>query len=202
MVVLLIVDPNRASVLEHRAVLRHSVRNPREEFRQVERRIRVMTYPDKKHLPVQIVQPTDRAFGDVGRNGKRVGGDPDSFRPERRERMEVIASPYIGQSPESIRNDSEAWRRWTGKWVEGSFVILRPRRHCQGAVGAEDVMESLDQAERSSIDWSCAPEGGVYEQDTAFLDSEGTELIGYLSSAQPSCTFQRTSNGSLNKTGP
>ncbi len=42
-VVLPIVDPNEASFLEHCAVLRHTVRNAREELRQVERGIGVMT---------------------------------------------------------------------------------------------------------------------------------------------------------------
>jgi hypothetical protein len=36
---------------------------------QVERRVGVMTNPEKEHLPIQIVHTTGRAFGDVGRRG-------------------------------------------------------------------------------------------------------------------------------------
>jgi hypothetical protein len=143
-VVLLVVDPHRASVLEHRAVPRHMVWNPREELRQVERRVGVMTNPEKEHLPVQIVHPTDWAFRDVRRKGERVGGDPDSFRPGCREGVGVITPPYTRQSPERIRHDSEARRRWSGHRVEGLVVIFRPGRHHQGAVGPYGIMESLD----------------------------------------------------------
>lgn len=184
MVVLPLVDLNWASVLEDRAVLRRAVRDAREEFSQVERRVGVMIDPEKEYLPVQIVHTTDRAFGDVGRKRERIGGDPGSFRSGRREGVEVIASQHTGHSPERIRDDSEVWRRWGGHRVEGFVVIPRPRRHHQGAVGPEGITESLDQAERSSLDRPCGPEGCVYEQDTTLLHSEGAELIGYLGSAQ------------------
>lgn len=184
MVVLLVVDPNGASVLDDRTVLRHAVRNACEEFRQVERRVGVMTNPKKKDLAIQIVHTTDRALGDVGRKRKWVGCDPGSFRSGRRKGVEVIASQYTGQSPERIRDDSEARRCWSCEWVEGGVVIPRRRGHHQSAVGPEGVAESLDQAERSSLDRSCDPEGCVYEQDTVFRNSERTELIGYLGYAQ------------------
>ncbi len=75
MVVLFVADPSRASVLDDREVPRHTVRNTPKEFRQVERRVGVMTDAKQEYLPVKIVHATDRAFGDVGRNGEWVGGD-------------------------------------------------------------------------------------------------------------------------------
>jgi hypothetical protein len=92
MVVLLVVDPDRATVLEDRAVPRHAVRNGGEELRQMERRVGLMTDAEKEHLPVQIVHPPDRTVRDVGWKRERVGGDPGSFRSGRREGVEVIAS--------------------------------------------------------------------------------------------------------------
>ena len=62
-VVLPVVDPNRASVLEDRAVLRHAVRNAGEEFRQVERRVGVVADPEEEHLAVQLVHPADGLSG-------------------------------------------------------------------------------------------------------------------------------------------
>jgi hypothetical protein len=92
MVVLLVVDPNRPTVLEDRAVPRHAVRNRCKELRQVERRVGIMTDAEKQHLPVRIVHPTDRALRDVGREREWISGDPDSLRSGRREGVEVIAS--------------------------------------------------------------------------------------------------------------
>jgi hypothetical protein len=160
-VVLPIFDPSRASVLEHCAVPRHAVRNRRKKFRQVKRRVGVMTDPEKQHLPVQIVHPTDRAFRDVRWKRERVGDDPGSFRPGCRKGVEVIAPSHAGQSPEGVGNDSEVGRGCSSHRVEGFVVIPRPGRHHQGATGADGVMKSLDQAEWSSLDRPGSPKGRV-----------------------------------------
>jgi hypothetical protein len=184
MVVLLVVDPNRPSVLEDRTVRRHPVWNAREQLRQVERRIGVMSDPEEEHLPVQIVHPPDRAFGDVGRKREWVRGDSGGSRSGRREGVAVVASQHTRQSPERVRYDSETRRRWSGEWVERFVVISGPGRHHHGAIGTQGTTESLDQAEGSTLDRPCCPEGRVYQQDTAFLHSESAELIGYLGPAQ------------------
>jgi hypothetical protein len=107
-VVLPVVDPSALSVSEHRAMPRHPVRNAGEELRQVERGIGVMTNSVEEHLPVQIVYPADRTFGDVRRKREWTRGNPRSFRSNRRKGVEVITSLYTGQSPERIRHDAEA----------------------------------------------------------------------------------------------
>jgi hypothetical protein len=91
-VILAVLEPNRAPLLEDGAGLRHAVRNAREELRQVERGVGVVVDPEEEHLPVQLVHTTDRALGDVGRKRKRTGGD--ALRPwaGRREREQVAAS--------------------------------------------------------------------------------------------------------------
>ena len=183
-VVFLVIDPDRPSVLEDRAVRRHAVWNARDELRQVERSIGVMTDTEQEHLPAQIAHPPDRASGNVGRKRKWVGGDPGSLRSGRRESVGVIASPHTGQSPESIRDDAEVRRRGSGERVEGLVVLPRPGRHHQRAAGTEGGTERFDQAERSSLDRSRSSEGRVRQQDTAFLDSERAELIGDLGPAQ------------------
>jgi hypothetical protein len=139
MVILPIGDPHGASLLEDRAVLRHTVRNAREEFRQVERGVGVMTNPEEQHLPIQIVHPTDRTFGDVGRKRERVGGDRGSFRPVGCAGEEVIAAQHTGQPPERVRYRPEVRRRWRGRRLEGLVVVPRPGRHHQSAFGAESI---------------------------------------------------------------
>ena len=183
-VVFLVVYPNRASILEDRAVPRHAVRSARDDLRQVERSIGVMTDAEQEHLPVQIAHPPDRAFGNVGRKRQWVGGDPGSLRSGRREGVDVIASPHTGRSPERFRDDAEARRHGSGEWIEGLVILPRPGRHHQGSVGTECVTERLNQAERPSLDRSGSPEGRVHQQDTAFLDSERAELISDLGPAQ------------------
>src|SRR5688572_30835429 len=63
MVVLSIVDPNRAPSLKDSAVLRHAVRNAGHEFRQVEYGVGVVTDSEEEYLPVQLVHPTDGTLG-------------------------------------------------------------------------------------------------------------------------------------------
>jgi hypothetical protein len=107
MVILSIVDPNRAAILEDGAVLRHPIRNAREEFRQVERGVAVVTDADEEHLSVQVVHPTDGTFEDVGRKRKWTGGDPRRLRAGRRGSKRVVASHYPRQQPEGVRHDAE-----------------------------------------------------------------------------------------------
>jgi hypothetical protein len=184
MVIFAVVDPNGASVLQNRAVLRHAVRNACEELRQVKHRVGVVIDPKEEYLPVQIVNATNRTLRDVRRKREWIGGDPVSFRSGRREGMNVIASQCAGQSPEHIRNDSEARRCRSAHRVEWLVVITRPGRHHQSALGPASVTERLDQAERSSLNRPGGPEGRVCEQHTARRDSESSELIGQLGSAQ------------------
>jgi hypothetical protein len=127
MVVLLVIDPDRASVLEHGAVSGHPVWNPCQEFRQVERRVGVMTNTKEKHLSIQLVYPSYRAFRDVGWKRKWIGRDPGSFRASRREGLAVIAAQHTGQSPEGVSDNSQVWRRWSGHRVKGFILIPRPR---------------------------------------------------------------------------
>jgi hypothetical protein len=109
MVILPVADSNRVSLLEHRAVFRHTIGNARDELRQVERGIGVMANPEKQHLSIQIVHPTDRACGDMGRERERVGDDARSFGPGRRAGEAVIAAQHTGQPPERIRYHAQIW---------------------------------------------------------------------------------------------
>ncbi len=96
MVILSIVDPNRAPILEDGTVLRHAVRNASKEFRQVEHGVGVMTNPDEEYLPVQFVHTTDGTCGDVGRNRKWAGGDLRRLRASRCKSKRMAASDYPG----------------------------------------------------------------------------------------------------------
>jgi hypothetical protein len=158
MVVLSIIDPSPASILENRAVFRDAVWDAREKLRQVECGIRVVADSEEKHLPVRFPDPANRTFGDVGRERKWIGGEPGRLGSRGREGVEVIAARYTGQSPECIRDDPEVGRRWSAHWVEGFVVISRPGRHHQRAIGTEGSTERLDHAERSSLDRPCGPE--------------------------------------------
>lgn len=183
-VVLAVVDPDRASILKDRAVLRNAVRSARKEFRKVEGRVGFMTHADEENLSVQIVHATDRAFRDVGRKGKRVRGDLDGSGTLRREGMELIASSHAWQSTERLRNNAEARRCWRSRRVKGFILVPRPRRHDQGALGTERIAESLDQTERPSLDGAHRPKGCVHEQSAPLPDSECPELTGHFGSGQ------------------
>jgi hypothetical protein len=144
MVVLPVVDPNRSSVLKNGAVPGHAVGNTREEFRQVERCICVMTDPEKKNLTIEIIHATHRAFGNVRRKREWIRGDSGRLRSGRRKGVEVIAPQNTGQPPEHVGNGSQAQRGWSGHRVEWFVVILRPGWHHQSAFGSEGITESPD----------------------------------------------------------
>ena len=150
----------------------------------MEGRVGVMTDAEKKHIPVQIMYAADRARRDVGRQRQWIRGDRACFGPNRGKRVEVIAAQHAGQSPERIRDHPEIRRRRTGDRLEGSVVVARPRRHDQGAAGADGVANRRDQAARSSLDRPDGPEGRVYEQDAAHPDAEVPQLIGNGAPAQ------------------
>ena len=184
MVVLQVVHPNRASVLKDGAVPRHAVRHPRDQLGQVKRRVRIMTDAEQQHLSIQVVHPADRAFGNVGRKGKRARGDAGSLGSGRREGLQVTAAQHTGQSPEAVGNDSQVGRRAGSEWIEGFLVVSGPGRHGQRAVRAEGVAKGIDQAFGSALDGTDGTKGGVYQQDTALLDPKPTELLRDLGSAQ------------------
>lgn len=183
MVVLSIVDPKRVPLLEDGAVARHTVRNAREELRQVERGIGLVTDTEEEHLPVQFVHPTDGTFGAMGRNGKGTGGDRCRLRAGRRKSKRVAAAHHPGQPPEGVRHDAEVRRRRCGRRIERLAIVSRPRGHGQRAIGTEGGTERLDQAERASLDRPYDPEGRVDEQDPTLPDTERAELARDLVSA-------------------
>ena len=96
----------------------------------------------------------------------------------------MTAAQHAGQSPEGVGNDSQVGRRAGSEWIEGFVVVPRPGRHDQSAVRAEGVAKGIDQAFGSALDRTDGTKGGVYQQDTALLDPEPTELLRDLCSAQ------------------
>jgi hypothetical protein len=88
--------------------LGRTVRHAGEELGKVECGVGVMAYTEEQHLPVQVMDATDRAFSDMRRKWEWAGRDPSSFRSSAGKRVDVIASQYAGQAPEHVRNDSQA----------------------------------------------------------------------------------------------
>jgi hypothetical protein len=184
MVILSILDPNRVSILEDRAVRRYAVGDPCQELRKVERCVRVVTNPQQKHLPVQTVDPTNRTFRDVRGKRKRIRGDPGCLGSCRRKGVEMIASRYPGQSPEGIRDHPKAGRCWSDPGIEWPVILIRPGWHDQSSIGAEDIAESLDQTPRAALHRPDCPKRCVYQQDTALFNPECAELSTDIGSAQ------------------
>jgi hypothetical protein len=92
MVVLPIVDPNWAPILENRAVPRDPVWNAREKLRKVERRIGIVANPEKEHLPIQIVHSADRTLVNVRRKRKWARRDALRLGTGRCKSKRVVAS--------------------------------------------------------------------------------------------------------------
>src|SRR6266542_1167737 len=103
MVVLSILDPNRPTILQNGAVLRHPVPSPREELCQVKRGVGIVTDAKQEHLPVQLIHPADGTVDDVGRKRKSTGGDPRRLWAGCRAGKWVGATHYARQPPENVR---------------------------------------------------------------------------------------------------
>jgi hypothetical protein len=106
-VILAVLEPNRAPLLEDGAGLGHAVRNAREQLRQVERGVGVVIDPEQEHLSVQLVHMTDGTLGNVGGKRKGAGRHPLRLGASRGEGEQVGASHDAGEPPESVRHDAE-----------------------------------------------------------------------------------------------
>ena len=66
-IVLQVLDAGGAPVLENGDVLRHAIRNVREQLRQVDRRVGIVVDTDEQNLAVEIVHAADRDSPGCGR---------------------------------------------------------------------------------------------------------------------------------------
>jgi hypothetical protein len=177
MIVLPVPHPHRpAPLVQHRAVLRHPVRNPRQQLRQMQRAVRVVPHPDQQHLPIHLPHPPDRALNPVRRQRQRVTHDPLRRRPEGRERERMPASPHPRHPPEQVRHRAQVGCQRRPRRVEWRVVLPGPRRHHERACGAEGVEQGRNEPGRPTLDGTHGTERGVDEQDVAGPDAEGAKL--------------------------
>ncbi len=88
-IVLRIVDADRAAMLRHGAEPGHAVRDVRDDLCQVQHRIGIVTHSEQKHATVQVVHPPDRTVGPVRRNGQCATGDSGGLRTDGGERKRM-----------------------------------------------------------------------------------------------------------------
>ena len=112
----------------------------------------VVADAEKKNLSIEFIHPAHWALGDVRREGEWIRRDSGRLRSSRRERKGVIASQYTGQPPENIGYDSKVLGGWGGHQVEWFLVIPGPGWHHERAPPPQSLAESLDKAQRSSLD--------------------------------------------------
>ncbi len=112
-VVLAILDPHRHSVLKDGAVLQHPVWNTCQKLGKVQRGIGVVRNAEKKHLAIQIPDPTDRTVRNVRRKRQWARGDPFRHRAGRCERKGMRATDYAWAPPERVRDYAQVGRSWT-----------------------------------------------------------------------------------------
>lgn len=95
-VVLRVINPDGPTVLHDRAVLRHSIRNLREDFGEMDGRIRLMPDAEEQDLSVQFVHAADRTLGTVRRQWQRIGRDGRRPRAERSKGEGMGTSAHLG----------------------------------------------------------------------------------------------------------
>ena len=152
MVVLQVVQPHRAAVLDDRAVPRHAVGNTREQLRQVDGGVGVVPDPEQQHLAVQLVDATDGTLGYVGWQGHWVLRDPLRLWAGRCEGLRVVASQHAWEPPEGVRGDTQVRRGGRSLGVERFVIIARRRHHHQCAGWTDGGPQRLDQSGRSALD--------------------------------------------------
>jgi hypothetical protein len=151
MVVLQVLDANRAFVLENRAILRHSVWNVRKDLREVKRCVRIVADSEKQNLSVEIVHAAYGTFRDVRRKREGIRCDSGRLRSGCREGEQMVASHHIGQAPESIGNNPKIRGRWGGLRIEWFVVVPGPGWHHQSTFESDRPTKRLNDTERSAI---------------------------------------------------
>ena len=110
MIVLFIVDPDRAPVLRRPCNVRHAIRYADHQFREMQHRVGVMADAKKEHLAIEIMHAAGGTCGNMRRKRKWVDGDHAGIRSDSRESVAMIASLHAGQSPEHVRDGAEIRR--------------------------------------------------------------------------------------------
>lgn len=181
-IVFLIVNSDRASVLKNREVFGQAIGNAGEDFGQVESRVGIMADADKEHLSIQFVHAADRTSRNVRRKRQRAGDDLGGVGSDGGEAVEVIASQDARLPPEEIGDYAEVGRCGRDAWIEGLVIVSRPGWHDERAFRAERFLQRLNQTERASLDRAYRAKRSVNEQDAAWFDAEGEELGGHCRS--------------------
>jgi hypothetical protein len=149
---------------------------PREQFGQVQRRVRPVVDAEQQHLAIEVVHTADRAAGEVRRQRQRVGGDLGRARAGRREGERMIAADHAGQAPECVGDDAQVGRGGHGREIERHVVVGGRRQHDQRTVGTECGAQRLDQAARAAVDRAYRAEGRVDQQHAAVSNAERPQL--------------------------
>lgn len=150
-IVFLIVNSDRASVLKNREVFGQAIGNAGEDFGQVESRVGIMADADKEHLFIQFVHAADRTSRNVRRKRQRAGDDLGGVGSDGGEAVEVIASQDARLPPEEIGDYAEVGRCGRDAWIEKLVIVSRPGWHDERAFRAERFPQRLNQTERASI---------------------------------------------------
>lgn len=104
MVILSIVNADRTPVSKDGAVLGDAVRDSGDEFCKVERRVRLVTYAEEKHLPIQVLHTANGASGAVRRKRQWSVRDFCGTLPGSRKGKRMIATASSGATPEGVRH--------------------------------------------------------------------------------------------------
>ena len=179
-VVLAKLYPNRPALPQHRDMSRQPVRRLPQQLGQVQRGVVVVVDAEQQDLAVEIVDPSDRTLGNVGRQREWVGDDGSRPGTGGGKRLRVIAPEHAGQSPEGVGHDAELFGRASGERIERRVAVAGPGRHHQRAFRTQRVAQCRDQSGRSPFDRTSRAEGAVHQEDVALLHAESAQLPGDL----------------------
>jgi len=145
MIDLPVLSPYRSTVLDNCRVFFPSVPDAGQVLCQVDSGTRIVFHAEKKHLPIEIVDTTDRAVVSMGRVDGMAGSDPIGLRTDCSECMWTVASNDAREPPEYVCNRTHTGTR-RGPEIKGMIIILGHARHDQRAIDTDRGPQRFDQA--------------------------------------------------------
>jgi hypothetical protein len=172
-----VVISYRPPTAQNGQILGPAVAHRRHGFREMYRRIRIVTHTQQQNLAIELIDATYRAVQSVRDVQRMLRSDVGGFRSDSGEGMGTVAAEDARKPPKGLGHDSHPKAgRFPG--VEGMIVVVGHARHNQSASGSHRSLESGDQTTRPTFDGGYSRKRRVNEENSAGLDPKPEQLRG------------------------
>jgi hypothetical protein len=172
-----VVISHRPPTAQNGQVLAPAVAHRRHGFRQMYRRVPIVTHTQQQNLSIELIDTTYRAVQSVRYVQRMLRSDVGGFRSDSGESMGTVAAKDARKPPKGVRHDSHSEAgHFPGN--ERMIVIVGHARHNKSASGPHGSLESVDQTMRPMFDGGHSRKRRVNEENPAGLHPKLAQLRG------------------------